>query len=334
MEENYGKILGEGYGLRYYGGNRIRSGFLCKTNAGLREIKNASPKKESIQFEHDVKEHLYHKGFRHISRFCLSCDGRPYFQTEKNTFVLERPVEGQPMEEGQNDTFLQGVTGLAKLHKAGIGVQSAAQCSNLRQLPSLCQRRKCELLRIKKRIDKQGSYGALDVLLLQNFGYYIERIEMAEALFQTLGYEEAMKNAEDSRAICHNAFKGENLRRNDKGEIFITGFGKCAYDSPMTDLAAYLRRCIKKSEAADLGMATAMRMVTAYQEVLPMHEGDMAALLGILHYPDKFLRLINEYYNKRQVCVSPAMRERLQSCIASQKKNDELIKQLKSNFSI
>lgn len=31
----------------------------------------------------------------------------------------------------------------------------------------------------------------------------------------------------------------------------------------------------------------------------------------MLLYPEKFLRLINEYYNRRRTCVSPAMRERL-----------------------
>ena len=37
----------------------------------------------------------------------------------------------------------------------------------------------------------------------------------------------------------------------------------------------------------------------------------MILLQGMLLYPEKFLRLINEYYNRRRTCVSPAMRERL-----------------------
>ena len=39
MEYNYEKILWEGYGLRFYGGNRIRTGYLCKTDKGLLEIR-------------------------------------------------------------------------------------------------------------------------------------------------------------------------------------------------------------------------------------------------------------------------------------------------------
>ena len=333
MDDNYGKILGEGYGLRFYGGSRMRTGFLCKTDAGLRELKSASPKKEAIQFEHDVKEHLYSKGFRHISRFCLTNDGKPYFQAEQNAYVLERPAEGQPMEEDAADTFLQGAKELAKLHKAGRGVVSTAKRSNLRQIPELCARRKNELLRIKKRIDKQKGYGALDVLVLQNFSYYMECINEAERLFHSKEYEDVMKEAELNKTVCHNTYKGENIRRNDKGDIYVTGFQKCAYDSPMSDLSAYLRRCMKKSEDIQQGVSTALAMLDAYQTIMPFTKGDVNVLLGSLLYPEKFLRLINEYYNKRQVCVSPAMRERLDASIDAQKKNDILIAQIKRNFS-
>lgn len=333
MEDNYSKILGEGFGLRYHGGNRIRTGYLCKTDKGPRELKNVPPKKDAIQFEHDVKEHLFRQGFQNISRFCLAKDGRPYFQLEQNTYVLERPIEGQPMDEECFETFLYGVEALARLHQAGRGVHSAAKRSNLRELPAICSKRKNELLRIKKRIDRQSGYGALDVLVMQNYSYYLECIEEAQRLFNTAGYQKAMQGAEKALAVCHNAFKGENIRKNEKAQIFVTGFNKCAYDSPMTDLSAYLRRCVKKSTDADGGVKTALYMVERYHERIPITAGDMDALIGNLFYPEKFLRLMNEYYNKRQVCVSPAMRERLDSCIAAQKKNDRLIGEIYRNFS-
>ena len=48
-----------------------------------------------------------------------------------------------------------------------------------------------------------------------------------------------------------------------------------------------------------------------YGRHCPLSERDMILLQGMLLYPEKFLRLINEYYNRRRTCVSPAMRERL-----------------------
>ena len=55
MEDTYGKILWEGYGLKYYGGTRTRTGLICKTDVGLRELKKARSRREDLLFAHEVK---------------------------------------------------------------------------------------------------------------------------------------------------------------------------------------------------------------------------------------------------------------------------------------
>lgn len=52
-------------------------------------------------------------------------------------------------------------------------------------------------------------------------------------------------------------------------------------------------------------------MLESYGRHCPLSEKDVTILQGMLVYPEKFLRLINEYYNRRRACVSPAMQERL-----------------------
>jgi hypothetical protein len=47
----------------------------------------------------------------------------------------------------------------------------------------------------------------------------------------------------------------------------------------------------------------------------------------MLLYPEKFLRLVNEYYNKRRACVSPAMGERL-AAAALEEKNGRILKDI------
>lgn len=41
-------------------------------------------------------------------------------------------------------------------------------------------------------------------------------------------------------------------------------------------------------------------------------------------YPEKFLRLVNQYYNKRRACVSPAMQERLTAAAREQENGRRL----------
>ena len=50
-------------------------------------------------------------------------------------------------------------------------------------------------------------------------------------------------------------------------------------------------------------------------------QDDLTILQGMLIYPEKFLRLVNEYYNKRRACVSPAMQERLAAAAKEEEKD-------------
>lgn len=78
MEDTYGKILWEGYGLKYYGGTRTRTGLICKTDVGLRELKKARSRREDLLFAHEVKTCLYRNGFSALSLFYTAQDGQPF----------------------------------------------------------------------------------------------------------------------------------------------------------------------------------------------------------------------------------------------------------------
>ena len=77
MEDTYGKILWEGYGLKYYGGTRTRTGLICKTDVGLRELKKARSRREDLLFAHGTaificwKTPCLPKGWRRITQGIL-----------------------------------------------------------------------------------------------------------------------------------------------------------------------------------------------------------------------------------------------------------------------
>ncbi len=327
MEENYEKILWEGYGLRFFGGNRIRTGYLCKTDKEIVEIRKVNIEKNHILFEHELKQHLIKKGFCHISTFLITKENLPYYVLDKDCYVAERPLETQPLDEEEKQTFIIGAKTLSKLHKSAKGLQSKQGYFSGEKRLEKYEKRRIELLKIKKRIEKQSSYTPLDLLIKQNFEYYIEKIEQAKELFHQAQYCDIMQKATIEKTVCHNAFKGENIQQDTNGVIFVTGFGKCSYDSTVVDLALYLRRLLKKQQC---DIQTAEKMLCAYEQEMPLSKQDKILLLALLSYPEKFLSLCNEYYNKRRVCISPAMIERMQLCIASIEENEKLLSWLKT----
>ena len=79
MEDIYEKILWDGYGLRYRGGSRTRSGLVCRTDAGLRELKKPRGNAENLRLAYDVKARLRQNGFPSVSRLYPAQDGGSRF---------------------------------------------------------------------------------------------------------------------------------------------------------------------------------------------------------------------------------------------------------------
>ena len=64
MEEIYEKIMREGYGLQLRHGTRTRTGLVCRTDRGLRELKKPRGSTDSLRLAFDVKKRLRENGLR------------------------------------------------------------------------------------------------------------------------------------------------------------------------------------------------------------------------------------------------------------------------------
>lgn len=321
MEESNEKILWEGYGLRFYGGTRTRTGLVCKTDKGPRELKKARGRVATICFAHDVKECLYHNGFTTISRFYSTTEGQPCYTKDGILYVLEELLPATPLAEDGVEAFIQGAEVLGRMHCCAKGVHSEFVPWEKERLPGQFEKRHTELAKIKRRIQKQGGYDVIDLLVLRCYEEYMEQTSAAQRYLEQANYIVQVTQAEKEGAFCHNSFKGENLRVGHDGKIFVGGFENCSADVPLMDLAAYLKRYMKKTDG---GQAGVIAMMNAYAKNCVLTEKELDLLHALVIYPEKFLRLTNEYYNKRRACVSQAMQERLSSAVDEEKQTRKL----------
>ncbi|WP_458407561.1 hypothetical protein [Anaerotignum sp.] len=324
MEDINEKILWEGYGLRFRGGTRTRTGLICRTDMGLRELKKPRGSEESLYLAFDVKEQLRKNGFRNISRFYRTLEGEPFYRYDSVLYTLEDVMPSESLPEDSADTFLRGAEVLGQMHHGARGLQSEAARWDGERLPGLYAKRRSELAKIRRRNDKRRNYDAIDLLLIRHYDPFMEQAALAEELLRKGGYQNAVDRAAETGAFCHNAYKGEALRQNEKGEIFVGSFDKCSSELPLADLARYLRRYFKKTASNAEGVA---KMLENYGKHQPLSAGDLTILQGMLIYPEKFLRLVNEYYNKRRACVSPAMQERL-AAAAKEEENGRILRDI------
>lgn len=321
MEDINEKILWEGYGLRFRGGTRTRTGLICRTDKGLRELKKPRGSGESIRLAFDVKEQLRKNGFERITPFYPTVEGEPFYCYDGVMYTLEDVMPGEALQEDGAEAFWRGAKTLGQMHHAAKGLRSEAARWDRERLPRQYEKRRIELAKIRRRNDKRGNYDAIDLLLIRYYDRFMEQVMEAEELMEKGGYPLAVDRAEERGAFCHNAYKGEALRLHETGEIFVGSFDKCSSELPLADLAYYLRRYFKKTEGTAAGV---LKMLESYGKYSPLSEKDLTLLQGMLVYPEKFLRLVNEYYNRRRACVSPAMEERLAAAAKVEEKSHRL----------
>ena len=326
MEDSFAKALQSLYGLKVISSAKSRGNLICKTDRGVKELKKTLADEKRLLFEHDAKEHLYSHGFEALDRYIETLDKTPFCIIDGSRYVLTDFKPSQSLDLGEKTGLLRGAEQMAVMHNAAWGLYSRAEPLTFGQLAQVYERRSKELSKIKKRIEKTPRLSSIDIMVLDNFDYYRERSDDAVSMLKSSGYMKLAADAGERRTFCHNSYKGENIRVRDGTEdIFITGFTRCAYDCHVTDLAEYLRRYLKSPDA---DIRTLLDVIKAYDKIKTVTKTEMDVMLAMLTYPYKFMKLVNEYYNKRQVYISGAQKDRFERCIAQRTYEPGILKEL------
>lgn len=322
MEDINARVLLEGYGIRLAYAGRGRGSFVCKTDRGMKELRKYHGEERALLFENAVREYLIKNGFRQTAPWIKTVKGDCYYVCDGAPYVLEEYFEGDAADLQDSVQLLEAAETLANLHRASVGMKNTQKSVGAGRLPEIYNRRYAELCRIKKRIGAQGNWSAIDMLVWKNVPDCLRKIKQASALLEEADYhQECLKNS----VICHNMYKGDNIRKKNAGGLYITGFLRCGQDIAVADVSDFIRRYVKK---ADADRETVEKILETYGSVREITKTDKKLLLAMLTYPYKFVKLCNEYYNKRRVYVSDAMLQKMERCILQQERMAALLEQL------
>lgn len=329
MEDINGKILYQGYGLKLLNTTRSRGGFVCKTDKGYKELKKKNTQENLLLFESEAKDHLSLHGFQNLNKFNKTIEEKPFYFFEGNHYTVEDYIPTQSADLTSKQTILEATSTLARMHQASKGFHSEIQITNIGHLPILYEKRIQELNRIKKWIANQSCLSKIDLIVLKNYAYFKEKAEQSLDLLHSSKYNELMEQAIKDNSFCHNAYKGDNIRVLESGALFVSGFQKCAYDYCMIDLAEFIRRYMKNEDCQPEIIAS---ILEAYDQVHSVTPADKELIFAMLSYPYKFLKLCNEYYNKRRVYVSDAIVQKMENCVAQSERNNQIIQTLQQKI--
>jgi len=324
MDEIFVKILSDGYGLRPYSMKRTRTCLVCYTNGGIIALKKQNADSLMIDFEAEGRNKLIENGFYKIDKFLKTTEDKNYYENMGDLYTAEKYRDMAECDMDNINTVLNITRTLANFHNAAYGLDFEGGRSALGKLTAVFNKRIAELKHIRKDILKRADYDMLDMIIKNNYSYFLNRAQCALDMLKESGYEKIVEKAAERKTFCHNGFKNGGFMEH-KGQIVIESLPKIAYEIPVWDLAFLLRNMMKRS---DVTSSYTKRIIEEYSRHTYFDSKDEEVVKAVLLFPWKFMSLCNEYYNKkRNYCLIPAS-ERFVRCIEASMNEERILSEV------
>lgn len=136
-------------------------------------------------------------------------------------------------------------------------------------------------------------------------------------------FDARFERMEQTNELVHGSYNYHNVFLDaDGSENAVTNFEKCHNDCQVADLYQFLRKVMEKH---DWDINIAYRIVDEYDKLKPLDDDDLDMLAAMLSFPEKFWKIINQYYNAGKAWVPAKNIEKLKTVIAQNVCRRELI---------
>ncbi len=224
-------------------------------------------------------------------------------------YILKRFHPGRECDVKNPIEVMEGVRKLADFHKAlqeaDLGDVSAFSS------PEHCfsqelYRHNRELKNLKNYIRKKKGKTSFEEMYEGAFPLFFS--EASEIEEQTKGTQFAR---EESRMLCHGDYHHHNVM-DCGGRSYIVHYENMRLDSPMADLAKYVRKVLEKN---NYNSALGMSMIETYDHLCGLDQNEWRELILRLSYPEKFWKIANHYNNNKKAWASKRDGEKLRQVI-------------------
>ena len=167
----------------------------------------------------------------------------------------------------------------------------------------------------KKNEFEQIALGAVDT--------FFREADEASRNINSKRFDERFDRMEQTNELVHGSYNYHNVFLDvGNGGNAVTNFEKCHNDCQVADLYQFLRKVMEKH---DWNINVAYRLVDEYDRLKPLEDDDIDMLVTLLSFPEKFWKIINQYYNAGKAGVPAKNIDKLKIVIEQNMRRRELI---------
>lgn len=280
-----------------------------------------------LNFISGLMKYIRNKGFYNIDDIVRNKDGDLISTNEfSETYILKEWYEGNECDVKNNKNVISGVETLALLHSQ-MRSGDFDYDGIVPETPSLLQEYERHIRELKKirtfmRGRKRKTSFEYDAIL--HFDEYYDLAKNAMEKLINTDYVSLEEECKKKKSFCHGNYNYHNIILiGDK--IAVVNFEKAGTGLQIKDLYFYMRKVLEKY---NWNIEIGYNILEKYNKICPISKEEHKILMVMLEFPEKFWKVVNQYYNSNKSWIPDKNVEKLKMVYTQQQKKEMFIKKM------
>lgn len=305
MEDKQKKVLAN-YGFEVKGRYRTRGAWVLDTNQGLKLLREYGQINRHFYFENRFKKHLFNKGLKLLDMVVENMKDEPVTEMDNGEkYVVTDWFNGEECDLRSLSGLSEAAKNLGKIHKASEGFVREEDDIMCMDVNLRFSRHNKELKRICSYMRSKKRKNEFEVFAIDSFSSFYKQGCIAEDMLRCSAYY--TEREWEKHAICHGDYNHHNVIFTSEG-VATTNFGKMCVCPPLVDVYYFLRKAMEKN---NWDVQKGMTILKGYESVCGLQKEELEFLYIQLLFPEKFWKLMNQYYNRKKSWMSQRNMEKL-----------------------
>ncbi|MEF9938544.1 MAG: spore coat protein CotS [Clostridium sp.] len=321
MNDRNTEVLGQ-YELEIGTLRRGRGAWVCETNQGLKLLREYKGTEKRLEFEEEVLSALQEHGRVRVDQYVRNKENELIsVGGDGCRYIVKDWYNDRECNIRDEEEIITTVSRIAALHK----IMSRIELKEEWNLGSILtesmaeemDRHNKELRRTRNFISGKRRKSDFELCVMANFPIFCEQALEAQAGMKRIEEEHQIP----AHYLCHGELNQHHVLMNSEYTAIIE-FNKMHLGVQAADLYHFIRKAMEK-HGWDLNLG--MKMLDAYDQILPMGKMEREYLYYLFLYPEKYWKQLNFYYNANKAWIPARNVEKLKNLEMQQKDRNQFL---------
>lgn len=325
MNDRNTEVL-EQYEMEVSSARRGRGAWICETDRGLKLLREYKGTKKRLEFEEEVLNVLKDEGLTQVDQYVRNQEGELQSVGQDGLrYIVKDWFSERECDVRDEAEILRAVAQIARLHRIlrGVKVREEWNLGSILAEPmeEEMKRHNRELRRARSFISARRGKSDFELCVIGNFSLFFDQALEAQRGLERM----AREGREPEHYLCHGELNQHHILMGDQDTPIIE-FNRMHLGVQAADLYHFIRKAMEKhSWNLELGM----KMLEAYDRILPMGETEREYLYYLFLYPEKYWKQINFYFNANKAWIPARNVEKLKKLEQQQEDRNRFLSRIR-----